>query len=456
MSLIHTIVAFIVALGLLILFHELGHYLVARWCGVRVLRFSVGFGRPLVVVRGRGPDRTEWVLAALPLGGYVKMLDEREAPVAPDEVHRAFNRQNVWKRMAIVIGGPLANFLLAVIVYAGLFMYGVSEPRPILGEPAAGTAAATAGVRDGDVVQSLNGAPVKSWQDLRWALLDIAVARSTAVLEVIDARNRLETRRVDLSGADLDNMEQDPLGKLGLRLHRPRAPAIIGRLDPNGVATAGGLRSGDRVIAIDGAPIETFDDVVRIVVANPGKPLAFDIERTDGARDRLTLAPRSIDREGQTIGRIGAGPWVDPERLKALLVEERYGPLSALGMGVAKTWEMSVFSLKMLWKMLLGDISWRNLSGPVTIADYAGQSASLGILPYLTFIALVSISLGVLNLLPIPVLDGGHLLYYMVEVLMGRPLSDRVIDASQRVGFAILIGLMAFAFYNDINRLFAS
>jgi regulator of sigma E protease len=452
---LNKILAFLVTLGVLILIHELGHYAIARLCDVKVLRFSIGFGRPLWLRRGRGPDRTEWVVAALPLGGFVRMLDEREGPVDPAEAHRAFNRQSVWRRIAIVAAGPIANFLLAIAVYAGIYMVGVSEPRAVLGAPEPGTAAAIAGIRAGDQIQSLNGTPVATWQDARWTLLDLAVARKTAVLEVIDEKNAIVTRRLDLSGARIDDMEGDPLARLGLRLYRPPVPAVIGVLEAGGAARAAGMREGDRIVAVDDAPVAMFEDLVKIVVAKPGEPLRVQVERADGARETLAVTPRAVERDGKLVGRIGAGPRIDRERLQSLMIEERYGPLAAIVKGTVKTWEMSVFSLKMLWKMIVGDLSWRNLSGPVTIADYAGQSASLGVLPFLTFIALVSISLGVLNLLPIPVLDGGHLLYYFVEVLKGTPLSDRTMELGQRVGVAILLGLMAFAFYNDINRLFA-
>ena len=456
MSLITTIAAFLLALAILIVFHELGHYWVARWCGVKILRFSVGFGKPLYVWRGAAPDRTEWAIAALPFGGFVRMLDEREAPVAAAERHRAFNLQTVWKRIAIVAAGPIANFLLAIVVYAGIFMYGVAEPRPIFGKPVAGSAAATAGIVNGDVVQRLNGEPVRTWQDLRWGLLDIAVARGLARLDVVDARGNVTTRRLDLSAARMDEAEGDPLARAGLRLFRPPLEAVIGVLEAGGAGVAAGLRDGDRIRAVDGAAISTFDQLVEHVIASPGQGLSIDLERKDGTREKIIVTPKSVERDGRVIGRIGAGPKVDLARFKELAIEERYGLVEAVRKAVVKTWDMSIFSLRMLGKMLIGEISWRNLSGPVTIADYAGQSASLGAMPYLMFIALVSISLGVLNLLPIPVLDGGHLLYYAIELLKGKPLSDRTMEMGQRVGMVLLLSLMVFAFYNDINRLLSS
>ena len=452
MSLLHTLVAFVIALGVLIFFHELGHYLAARWCGVKILRFSVGFGKALWL-RRFGPDQTEWVVAALPLGGFVRMLDEREAEVAPAEAHRAFNRQSVGKRIFIVAAGPVANFLLAIAVYYGMYLHGVTEAKPILGAPVAESIADKAGIRAGDFVQSIDGVAVRTFSQFRWELLERAVAKHSAVrLDVVDAGNRMVTRVVDASALGLDSAEVDPLVKLGMRMYRPSTPAVIGVVESSSAAAAAGLRSGDKVVAIGAESVDTWDDLVRIVAASAGRELGFAIER--GA-ERLTLriTPREAERNGVKVGRIGAGVRADPKIYKDLTIDDRYGPIDALGKAIAKTWEMSVFSLRMLGKMLLGELSWRNLSGPVTIADYAGQSASLGLMPYLTFIALVSISLGVLNLLPIPVLDGGHLLYYSVELVKGSPLSERAMEMGQRFGLALLLCLMVFAFYNDINRL---
>ena len=462
MGLIHTIIAFLVALGVLIVVHEFGHYLAARWCRVKVLRFAVGFGKPLFTYVSRGPDRTEWVLAVLPLGGYVKMLDEREAPVTAADAPRAFNRQNVWKRIVIVAAGPVANFLLAIAVYAGLYMYGVSEPKAILAAPAAQTMAARAGISDGDQVLSVNGSAISHWSDLRWALLDATVNRSVVTLEVVDARNAMATRRLDFTDVKTDRLEGDPLADVGIRLFRPSVPATIGVVRAGEPAETAGLRVGDKVLAIDDQTVTTFEAMVRIIERSPGAPLRFTLERA-GAQTSLVITPRSVERRDPSrpesitrVGRIGAGAVpLDQAAIEKLTVRESLDPIAAVGRGVVKTWEMSVFSLKMLWKMLIGEVSWRNLSGPVTIADYAGQSASLGVLPYITFIALVSISLGVLNLLPIPVLDGGHLLYYFIEVVRGHPLSDRALEISQRVGMTLLLTLMVFAFYNDINRLFS-
>jgi regulator of sigma E protease len=451
MGLLHTVASFVVALGVLIVVHELGHYLVARWCGVKVLRFSVGFGRPLATWRV-GADRTEWVVAAVPLGGYVKMVDEREGEVAPADRPRAFNRQSVWRRIAIVAAGPVANFLLAILLYWWLFMSGVQEAKPILAAPDPGTIAAQAGVTRGDTIRAINGEPVAGWQEIRWRLLQLALDRTNARLEVADPRGAIDWRTLDLSRFTADELEGDVLAKLGLRLLRPDVPAVIGKVLPASVAERAGLGEGDRVVAIDGAPVASWEALVAKVRASPGRALVLDVER-NGRRQRIELTPEAATQGTETIGRIGAAPHVDPESLKHYYLDIRYGPVAAAGKAVAKTWEMSVFSLRMLGKMLVGEVSWRNLSGPVTIADYAGQSASLGLAPYLSFLALISISLGVLNLLPIPLLDGGHLMYYTIELLKGSPVSERVMELGQRAGLAVLLFLMAFAFYNDIHRL---
>ena len=453
MNLAIAITAFVVALGVLIVIHEYGHYLVARLCGVKVLRFSVGFGRPLWRVR-RGRDQTEWVIAALPLGGYVKMLDEHEGPVAPEELHRAFNRQSVWRRIAVVVAGPAANFLLAIAFYWALFVGGVQEAKPVLAAPEPGTVAEASGVARGETILKINGEPVASWQQVRWQLLQLAVERQPARLEVIDAKQRLTWRTLDLSRFDLEGFDSDPLARLGLRLNRPDVAPIIGTVVPGSVAEAGGLRAGDRVISIDGGAILVWEDVVKAVRAHPAETLQLQILR-EGNRIEIRLRPEAVQQNGERFGRIGAAPQVDAGAMKDLVATVRYAPWPALVLAFERTWETSAFSLKMLGKMAIGEVSWKNLSGPVTIADYAGQSAQLGIGAYVAFLALISISLGVLNLLPIPLLDGGHLLYYLVEIFKGSPLSERAMELGQRLGLTLLLSLMAFAFYNDLNRLLA-
>jgi regulator of sigma E protease len=450
-NLLHTLVAFAVALGVLIVVHEYGHYLVARLCGVKVLRFSVGFGRPLFL-RRIGPDRTEWVIAAVPFGGYVKMLDEREGPVAPAESARAFNRQSVWRRSLIVLAGPLFNFLFAVLVYAGLYMYGLPEARPVIAAPPAGSAAAAAGLKAGETVRAVDGEPIATWQELRWRLLQRALQRESARLETIDARGHLSTTTLELGAFSADDVEADVLERAGLRLYRPPLEAVLGQLVPGSAAERAGLEPGDRVLAADGAPLADWDALVEVVRSHPEKPLRLVVERR-GARRTVQVIPEAVSAGGARIGRIGAAPYQPPGYAEKILVRVRRGPLESVAAALAKTWDIAVFSLKMLGRMLLGEVSWRHLSGPVTIADFAGQSASLGWVSYLTFLALISISLGVLNLLPIPLLDGGHLMYYGIEIVKGKPVSERVMELGQRVGLALLLVMMAFAFYNDLNRL---
>lgn len=446
------LLAFAGVLGVLIVVHEYGHYLAARWCGVKVLRFSVGFGKPLFSRRW-GRDGTEWVLAAFPLGGYVKMLDEREAPVPQGELARAFNRQSVGKRSLIVAAGPLANLLAAVLLYWGVFFYGSQELLPVLGEPPAASAAAQAGIADGEQVIAIDGEPVASYGDFRWLLLRKAVAGAQVDLELVNAQREHRVRRLDLSAADNEGWTGDPLEHLGIRLYRPIFPPVIGKLIEGSAGEAAGLRSGDRILSIDGLPIAAWHEVVQAVRAAPGRTLHIAVQRDDQSLT-VDAIPEAFSADGQTIGRLGIAV-ADDGRQRELRAFVSYGFLEAGGKALRETWEKSWFSLQMLGKMLVGQVSWRNLSGPVTIADYAGQSARMGADYYLKFMALVSISLGVLNLLPIPVLDGGHLMYHMIEVVRRRPLSERALERAQQVGLFLLAVLMAFAFFNDLNRLVA-
>ncbi len=451
MSLLHTIVAFIIALGLLIVVHEYGHYLIARLCGVKVLRFSVGFGRSLFVKR-IGRDQTEWVIAAIPFGGYVKMLDEREGPVQAHEAERAFNRQSVWRRLAIVVAGPVANFLFAIAVYAALFMYGLPEARPVLGAPPEGSAAATAGLRPGDTVRAVAGEPITTWQELRWRVLQSALQRQQLRLELVDEKGHLRDAALDLRSFPADDVEADALERVGLRLYRPPLEPVLGQVVSGGAAERAGLVAGDRVILADGKPVASWDALVAAVQARPDLPLSLTIERA-GARRTLEVVPAAVSSGHRRIGRIGAAPQVPAAHADKVLIRVQHGLGESLWKALVKTGDIAVFSLKMLGKMLLGEVSWKHLSGPVTIADFAGQSAAMGWVSYLTFLALISISLGVLNLLPIPLLDGGHLMYYAIEIVKGTPVSERAMELGQRVGLALLLVMMAFAFYNDLNRL---
>jgi len=446
MSALTTLVAFVVTLGVLIVIHEFGHYWVARRCGVRVLRFSIGFGRPLWK-KVYGEDRTEWVVAAIPLGGYVRMLDERDPDTDPrllSDLSRAFNRQPVARRIAIVLAGPLANLLLAVGVYWLLNVTGTLEPRAVLGAPEEATIAARAGVRDGDEVTRVDGQAVRAFGELRWKLLERAVDRSEVELTVRGEGGAERTLLLDLSQLGPGEIDQTVFSRVGIALAEP-AP-VVRQLSPDGVAAAVGLQPGDRFVSIDGVSTARSRDVSQAVRAAPGRTLQVVIER-GGQRSSLQLQPAAVQVEGETIGRIG----VDFRDL----VEVRYGPVESVGLAALRTWDTAVFSLRMLGKMITGEASWKNLSGPVTIADYAGQTARMGMVAYLSFLALVSISLGVLNLLPIPMLDGGHLLYYLVEILKGSPPADWVVEWGQRAGIGVLVLLTALALYNDLTRLLA-
>ena len=443
--------AFGLALGTLIVVHELGHFVVARWCGVKVLRFSVGFGK-ILLSRRWGRDGTEWTLSAFPLGGYVKMLDEREGAVAADEAHRAFNRQSVGRRMAIVVAGPLANLLLAVVIYWGVYMHGTEELRPVLGAAPAGSIAANAGVRERDTVRAVGGKVILTWQDLRWELIRRAVDRDPIKLEVMDSDNQIAVRTLDIDELSSSALEGDLTQELGLAFYWPPLKPVIGRVEGGSPAAAAGIAAGDEILAVDGRPIGAWSELAAAIRHAPQRPLSLDLVR-DGVRSTVAVVPAATDDGGKQVGRIGIAAREDSAQRAAMLVMVRLGPWTALSRAVGQTWETSAFSLRMIGRMVAGEASWKNVSGPVTIADYAGQSARMGVSQYLKFLALISISLGVLNLLPIPILDGGHLMYYLAEIIKGGPLSERVMEIGQQVGLALLLLLMAFAFYNDINRL---
>jgi regulator of sigma E protease len=451
-----TLLAFIVAIALLVVFHEFGHYWVARRCGVKVVRFSVGFGKVIYSKRFSGND-TEWVISSVPLGGYVKMVDEREEAVAPEDLPYAFNRKPVGQRMAIVVAGPLANFLLAIVLYWAMFIYGVPGLKPTLGEVPKGTPAAIAQMQPGETILRINGETIPSWQELHWRLLDLSLKQDEVRIESQAADGVTLMHILDMSSVGAKDLDGDFLNKLGLHPYKPIVVPIIGSVTESGVAQLAGIQIGDRILRADGVEMQRWMDVVEVIRAHPGQSIRFDILRKDVQRGDTTLTlsvvPQSVTESGKAVGKIGAGPKVDEAEWKKMFTEVSYGPLDAMQQSLRKTWDTSAISLKMLGKMVMGEISVKNLSGPITIADYAGQSAKSGLLAYLSFLALISISLGVLNLLPIPLLDGGHLLYYGAEMIKGSPVSDQVWEIGQKVGIALLGTMMVFAIYNDISRL---
>jgi len=439
---------FLVAIGVLVAFHEFGHYWVARRCGVKVLRFSIGFGRPLWTHRAR--DGVEWVVSAIPLGGYVKMLDEREGPVPVELRAQAFNNATVGRRFLIVAAGPVFNFLLAIAFYWMVMVLGVQGLKPVIATPAEHSAAAAAGLREGEQIRSVAGEPTPTWTELRTELLDRSLAGGRLPLEVQGSDRSVRSVVLDLSGVRVD--PEFLFDDLGLQVFQPPIPPVVGRVLDGSAAEAAGLRAQDRVLAIDGTPIATWQEMVKFVSARPEKVVRIELQR--GAQ-RLTVSAivARAEEGGRAIGRLGVEIAPSPELWQDLRAESRLGPVAALPAAIGQTWRMSALTLKMLWRMALGDVSIKNVSGPIQIAQVAGFSAQVGLVSFLSFMAVVSISLGVLNLLPVPLLDGGHLLFYMIEAVKGSPLSDRAQEAGQKVGLTFLMMMMGLAFFNDVMRL---
>jgi len=463
-----TVLAFIFTLGLLVTVHEYGHYQVAKWCGVKILKFSIGFGKPLWSKK-IGVDQTEFILAAIPLGGYVKMLDEREfetessAQVMYSEVQlkRAFNRQTVSKRIAIVLAGPIANLLLAIFLYWMLFMMGIAGVKPMLGKIVENSPAATANFVLGETIQKINGREVTTWQEVSWILLKESLKKPEenpfVKIQAVTSSQEVRMHTLSLASINLDNTNKDTMTSLGLTIYQPDIPARVGEVLKNSPADLAGLKTNDLVLSVgetnsSKTDVKVWEDFVRVIRGHANSPLLVIVLR-DSDKIMLTVRPEPIIEKDKTIGRIGAALKIEQSDFDQLFVTLHYSAGESLVRASEKTWDTAIFSLKMLGRMIIGEASLKGMSGPVTIANYAGQSAHMGIKVFIGFLALISISIGVLNLLPIPVLDGGHLMYYMVEILTGKPVPESVMIIGQKIGFSLIGFMMIIAFYNDINRM---
>ena len=450
-SFLNSLLFFLVALGVLVTVHEFGHYWMARKVGVRVLRFSIGFGKPFWTRRLR--NGTELAVAPLPLGGYVRMLDTREDEVAPRDLPQAFDRQPLWARSAVTLAGPLFNFLLAIVLYWLLAVIGGTGLRPLIGSVAPDSVAAQAGLRPGDELQGIGGRQVRSWDEATFALLKYSLSGDQVTVTVRGRDGRVRSVVLALAGMPGVIDQGVLLKRLGLAIHMPPLAPVLGGVSPEGPAARAGLRAGDRILAVGDRSVRLWDEVVAEIEARPGARVTLTLER-DGRVLKLPVNLAERGKDGRRTGFMGAYARLTEQDLAPLRVEVRDPPWAALPRALRQTWDMSEMTLHMVARMLLGQASLENLSGPVSIAQYAGASASIGVQAFLGFLALVSISLGVLNLLPIPVLDGGHLLYYLVEFVKGSPVSEHIQLVGQQVGVALLLGLMMLALYNDFMRMF--
>lgn len=449
---LNSLVFFLIAVAVLVSFHEFGHFIVARWAGVKVLRFSVGFGRT-IWRRQKGSDATEYVVGLIPLGGYVKMLDEREGPVAPEELEQAFNRKSLTRRVLIVAAGPAANLILAVILYWIIGILGSQDLDPVVGRVAPASLAEQSGFEEGDRILAIDGRPVFGWSEHRLYLMN-EIGRADPIEFNVERSDGAQTS-LAVSVSQLSNAAFSPSvlsGLIGITPRLPVYPPTIGGVVADGPAARAGMVQRDRIRGIDGQRIEDWQALVEKIASHPGQSLLFQIER-EGALLDLTVIPDSVENDGETVGRIGVfAP--EPPALDPFLVDTRYGPVQGLFKGAETTWIMSAVTLKLFAQMLSGRSSTEHLSGPIAIARFAGQSASLGLSQFLAFLAVLSVSLGLINLLPIPVLDGGHLVYFLIEGITRRPVPERVMIWGQQLGISIIVVLMGLAFYNDLSGLF--
>ena len=451
-----SILAFIVAIGVLVAVHEWGHYIVARLLGVKVLRFSVGFGKPLITRRA-GPDQTEYCLAAIPLGGYVKLLDEREGQVAAADVGRAFNRQPIWSRIAILAAGPVMNFIFAILAYWTMFVVGVPGVQPIVGAIAPDSIAAEAGLEERDRIIAMGGQPVATWEGATLALIDAMLTDPRVAIEVRRSDGGNERLQLELGDRVSELTEPGMLfAGLGLEPFIPDYPAVLGDISPGGAAEAAGLLAGDRILNANGVTIASWTAWVELISGTtPGDLLDVVVERNgEQLLVPVIVGQRELD-DGSVIGFLGTAPQIPEDLYADYAAEQRYSITRALPAAVERTWSMSILTIRMVGRMVTGDVSVKNISGPINIAQYAGYSASIGVASFLRFLAIVSLSLGILNLLPIPVLDGGQIVYQAAEAIKGRPLSERAQLVGQQIGIVLLMLMMSFAFYNDLNRFFS-
>ncbi|MGH8288698.1 MAG: RIP metalloprotease RseP [Steroidobacteraceae bacterium] len=457
MSVIWYTLWFVIAVGLLVTVHEFGHYWVARRLGFKVLRFSVGFGQPLISWR-MGPDRTEHWIAPIPLGGYVKLLDEREGPVPPEDLPRSFTRKHPFQRILVLLAGPGFNILFAIVVLAGvLWVNGVNEWRPVVGDVTAGSIAANAGLRSGDTIVAINGSKVEEQQGVLYGLLDAMSSSGIANLTVRAGSGQVHQVDLDVrNAATRRHLTVDPLTGLGFQFWQPPIPAVIAQVKPDGPAARAGLQEGDRILSVNGTAVKTSQEVLDQLIPHPGGTVSLTYER-DGADHTVQVELESAKVDGKYVGRMEAdvGQLTDVVYPPSMVRHLEVSPATAVGRAAKEAWDMTALQGTLFWRMMLGRVSVKNLSGPVSIAEYAGQSASAGVSSFLGFLVLISLSLGFLNLLPIPILDGGQILFQLIEWVKGSPMSERAQAFGQQVGIALLILLMGVALFNDIARQFS-